>query len=113
MIVTSLGGYNYYVTCIDDHSQKTWIYFLKTMKSEEVLNEFMEFKAQVENMSRRRIEILRLDNGGEYTSTKFNDFCKEVGIERELTNPYNPQQNGVAERKNQTIVEESKVMIHD
>ena len=64
-------------------------------------------------MSGKRIKILRSDNGGEYTSTEFNDFCKEAGIRRELTVPYNPQQNGVAERKNRTIVEAAKAMIHD
>ena len=90
MTVTSLGGYNYYVTFIDDHSRKTWIFFLKTKESEEVLSKFKEFKAQVENLSGRKIKILRFDNGGEYTSTEFNDFCKEAGIKRELTVPYNP-----------------------
>ena len=90
-----------------------WIYFLKTKESEEVLSKFKEFKAQVKNLSGKRIKILRSDNGGEYTSTEFNDFCKEAGIRRELTVPYNPQQNGVAERNNRTIVEASKAMIHD
>ena len=113
MTVTSLCGYNYDVTFIDDHSWKTWIYFLKTKESEELLSKFKEFKAQVENLSGRRIKILRSDNGGEYTSTEINDFCKEAGIKRELTVPYNPQQNGVTERKNETIVEASKAMIHD
>ena len=87
------------MTFIDDYSQKTWIYFLKTKESEEVLGKFKEFKAQVENLS--RIKILRSDNGGGYTSTEFNDFCKEAGIKRELIVPYNPQQKGVAERKKQ------------
>ena len=64
-------------------------------------------------MLRNRIKILRSDNGGEYTSTKFNDFCKEAGIKRELTVPYNPQPNKVAERKNGTIVKVAKAMIHD
>ena len=45
MTVTSLGGYNYYVTFLDDHSRKTWIYFLKTKEFEEVLKKFKEFKA--------------------------------------------------------------------
>ena len=66
MTVASLGGYHYYVTFIDDYSRKTWIYFLKTKESEEVLNKFKEFKAQVENFLGKRIKILRLDNG--YTS---------------------------------------------
>jgi len=56
---------------------------------------------------------LRLDNGGEFTSNEFNKICKKAGIKRELTSPYNPQQNGVAERKNRTITEAVKAMIHD
>ena len=104
MTVASLGGYHYYVTFIDDYSRKTWIYFLKTKESEEVLSKFKEFKAQVENLLGKRIKILRSDNGGEYTSTEFNDFSKEARIKRELTIPYNPQPNKVVERKNRTIV---------
>ena len=57
--------------------------------------------------------MLRSDNGGEYTSKEFMNFFKYVGIKRELTTPYNPQQNGVAERKNITIMEVVKTMIHD
>ena len=57
--------------------------------------------------------ILRSDNGGKYTSEEFVNFCRDVGIKRELTTPYNPQQNGVAERKNRTIMEVVKTMIHD
>ena len=113
MTVASLVGYHYYVTFIDDYSQKTWIYFLNNKESEEVLSRFKDFKAQVENLLGKRIKILRSNNGGEYTSTKLNDFYKEAGIKRELIVPYNPQQNGVAERNNRTIVEASKSMIHD
>jgi transposase InsO family protein len=61
----------------------------------------------------KKIRFLRTDNGGKYTSIDFNDFSKEVGIKRELTVPYNPQQNGVVERKNKSIVEVVKEMIHD
>jgi hypothetical protein len=57
--------------------------------------------------------IFASDNGGEYTSKEFVNFCKDVGIKRELTTPYNPQQNGVAERKNRMIMEAVKTMIHD
>jgi hypothetical protein len=67
----------------------------------------------VENLSGRKIKILMSDNGGEYTSNEFGRFCRDVGIKRELTTPYNPQQNGVAERKNRTIMEALKTMIHD
>jgi hypothetical protein len=80
---------------------------------DEVFSKFKEFKALIENLSERNIKTLRSDNGGEYTSKEFVKFCKYVGIKRDLTTPYNPQQNGVAERKNGTIMEAVKTMIHD
>jgi hypothetical protein len=79
----------------------------------EVFSKFKEFKSLIENISKRKIKVLRSDNGREYTSKEFVNYCKEVGIKRELTTPYNPQQNGVAERKNRTIMEAVKIMIHD
>jgi hypothetical protein len=108
---SSISGYVYYVSFIDDYSRKTWIYFLKS--KDEVFSKFKEFKALIENISERNIKILRSDNGGEYTSKEFVRFCRDVGIKRELTTPYNPQQNDVAERKNRTIMEAVKTMIHD
>jgi transposase InsO family protein len=111
MTMPSLGNCVYYVLLIDDYSQKTCIYFLKS--KDKVLNKFQEFKALVENLSERKIKVLRSDNGGEYTSNEIKDFSREAGIKRELTTPYNPQQNGVAERKKRLIVEAAKVMIHD
>jgi hypothetical protein len=111
MTVSSLNRYLYYVLFINDHSRKTWIYFLKT--KDGVLARFQEFKAQVENLAKRKIKVLRSDNGGEYTSKDFSDFCIEAGIKREYTVPYNPHQNGVAERNNKTIIEATKAMIHD
>ena len=56
---------------------------------------------------------MRSDNRGEYESNEFDDFCREAGFKKELTVPYNPQQNGVAERKNRTICEAAKAMITD
>jgi transposase InsO family protein len=108
---SSISGYVYYVSFIDDYSRKTWVYLLKS--KDEVFSKFKEFKALIENISERNIKILRSDNGGEYTSKEFVNYCKDVGIKRELTTPYNLQQNGVAERKNKTIMEAVKTMIHD
>lgn len=56
---------------------------------------------------------LRSDNSGEYVSQEFKDFCAVEGIKRELTTPHNPQQNGVAERKNRMIVGAAWAMLHD
>ena len=108
---TYLSGYEYYFTFIDDYSIKTWIYFLKTKN--EVFSKFKEFKALIENHSEIRIKTIRTYNGEEYTSKEFESFCKEDRIKRELTTPYNPQHNGFGERKNRTIMEAVKTMIHD
>ena len=107
----SLSGYEYYVLFIDDHSRRTWIYFLKTKS--EVFKRFQEFRALVETQTGRKIKSLRSDNGGEYTLGEFVDYCAEAGIRREFTVPYNPQQNGVAERKNRSIIGAAKAMLHD
>ena len=113
MSLPSISGFLYYVIFVDFFSRKTWIYFLKCKESEEIVSKFKEFKTITKNSSRKKIKVMRIDNGKEYTSTIFKDLFKLVGIKREFTVPYNPQQNGVAERKNITIVEAARVMIFD
>lgn len=80
---------------------------------DEVFTKFKEFKVEVENLTERRITILRSDNGGEHKSKEIIAFCKDFGIKRELIVPCNPEQNGVAERKNGSIEESVKTMLHD
>jgi hypothetical protein len=79
----------------------------------EVFGKFQEFKAEIENLTNKKIKILRIDNGGEYTSKEFVAFCKSTGIRRELIVRHNPQQNGVAERKNRSIEEIVKALLSD
>jgi hypothetical protein len=79
----------------------------------QVFSWFQEFKDFVENQTGKKIRFLRSDNGGEYTSKGFMDFCAGEGIRRELTVPYNPQQNGVAKRKNRAIVGAARARLHD
>ena len=103
MSSSSLSGYVYYVSFIDDFSRNTWIYFLKN--KDDVFNKFKEFKALIENHTEKKIKTFRSDNDGEFTSNEFKELCIDSGIKREFTTPYNPQQNVVAERKNRTIME--------
>ena len=77
----------------------------------EVFEAFKTFKAAVENESGRKIKALRSDRGGEFTSKEFQDFCARSGIRRFLTVPRSPQQNGVAERKNRTILDMARSML--
>jgi hypothetical protein len=89
MLVKYLGGSIYYVTFIDEYSRNTWLYLLKT--KDEVFIKFQEFKEEIENLTNKKIKILRIDNVGEYTSKEFVAFYKSVGIRMELTVPHNPQ----------------------
>ncbi|KAK2425636.1 hypothetical protein QL285_024397 [Trifolium repens] len=74
---------------------------------------FQKFKVMIENESNHKIQWLRTDRGGEYTSTTFNEFCDIHGIIRQLTSAYTPQQNGVSERKNRTIMNMVRCMLSE
>ncbi|KAL0345416.1 UNVERIFIED_CONTAM: Retrovirus-related Pol polyprotein from transposon TNT 1-94 [Sesamum radiatum] len=87
----------------------TWVYFVK--EKSEVFSIFRKFKASIEKQSGNAVKVLRTDRGGEFVSAEFNSFCEEMGIHRQLTTSYTPQQNGVAERKNRSLVEMAKSML--
>ena len=95
----------------DDFSRNTWIYFMKN--KDEVFRKFKEFKALIENHTEKKINTFRSDNGGEFTSNEFKRLCKDSRIKRELSTPYNTQQSGIEERKNITIMEATRAMLHD
>ncbi|KAE8727985.1 hypothetical protein F3Y22_tig00004899pilonHSYRG00012 [Hibiscus syriacus] len=77
----------------------------------EVFEVFKKFKAAVERESGRKIKSMRSDRGGEFTSREFQEFCEANGIRRPMTVPRSPQQNGVAERKNRTILDMARSML--
>ncbi|KAA0040677.1 pol protein [Cucumis melo var. makuwa] len=79
----------------------------------EVAHVFWKFKARVENESGCKIQIVRYDNGKEYSSAEFDKFCEDLGIKHQLTAPYTPQQNGVSERRNRYIMEMTICMLHE
>ena len=74
---------------------------------------FHTFKALVGNLTGKKIKILRTNNGTKYETNKFKKFCREARIKRETTTVYTPEQNGVVERKNRTIVEAARAMLCD
>ena len=80
---------------------------------DEVFNKFKEFKVLIDNHTEKKIKNFRSDNGIEFTSNEFKELCKDSGIKRALPTPYNPQHNGIEERKNRTIMEDARVMLHD
>ncbi|KAJ0448763.1 putative RNA-directed DNA polymerase [Helianthus annuus] len=111
MQVPSLGNSFYYLLFIDDLTRMCWVYFV-THKS-EVFTKFRLFKAMVERECERSIKVLRSDRGGEFCSVEFNRFCEQAGIKRELTVAYTPQHNGVVERKNRTVMNLARSMLHE
>ena len=106
--VSSLGGSKYYVTFIDDATRKTWVYCIQ--KKFDVLNTFKKWKDLVENETGKKLKCLRSDNGGEYFSKEFDNYCSYNGIRRQKTVPGTPQENGVSERMNMTIMERVRCM---
>ncbi|KAJ8751984.1 hypothetical protein K2173_000730 [Erythroxylum novogranatense] len=79
----------------------------------DVANVFWKFKTWVENQSDCKLHTIRSDNGKEFVNETFDKFCEEAGIEHQLTTPYTPQQNGVSERKNRSIMEMTRCMLHE
>ncbi len=106
--VESHGGCRYFVTFIDDYSRKVWVYFLK--KKDEVFGKFKEWKTMIEKRTGKQVKTLRTDNGLEFCNTPFDEFCKKEGIVRHHTVRHTPQQNGVAERMNQTLLQRARCM---
>ena len=78
--VSSLSVSNYYVTFINDATRKTWVYCIQ--KKYDVFNTFKKWKALVENEIGKKLKCLRLDNGGEYCSKEFDNYCPYHGIRR-------------------------------
>jgi len=111
MNAKSIGGAEYFLTFIDDKTRYVWVYPLK--HKSQVFDRFREWKALVENASGQKLKVLRTDNGGEYTSIKFEEFLKSEGVRHECTIPKTPEQNGVAERLNRTLVETVRSMLID
>ena len=100
---TSIEGNHYFLSFIDDYSRRYWVYTMKHKR--EVLDLFVEWKKNMEKNTGRKIKVLRSDNGGEYTSDPFLQLCRNEGIERHFTVRETPQQNGMAERMNKTLLE--------
>ena len=107
----SRGKAEYFLTLIDDYTHYTWVYALQ--RKSQVFEYFVKWKSLIEKSSGVRMKTLRTDNGGEYTSTEFKEYLAKEGIRHDLTVPKNPEQNGVAERMNRTLVESVRSMLAD
>ncbi|GJY65504.1 putative ribonuclease H-like domain-containing protein [Tanacetum coccineum] len=109
--VSSLMHKKYCLVVIDDYSRFSWVFFLTTKdETSEILKFFIK---EVENLVDKKVKIIRSDNGTEFKNKVMDDFCREKGIKREYSVARTPQQNGVAERKNRTLIEAARTMLAD
>lgn len=99
----------YFITFIDNFSRFTYVYLMKN--KDQAFDMFKIYKSEVENKKEKRIKVLRTDRGGEYFPIEFSIFCEENGILHQTSAPSTPQQNGLAERKNRTLVEMVNAML--
>ncbi|GKC04591.1 putative ribonuclease H-like domain-containing protein [Tanacetum coccineum] len=101
----------YCLVVTDDYSRFTWVFFLTTKdETSEILKRFIK---EIENLVDKKVKIIRSDNGTEFKNKVMDDFCREKGIKREYSVARTPQQNGVAERRNRTLIEAARTMLAD
>nr|GEV39784.1 ribonuclease H-like domain-containing protein [Tanacetum cinerariifolium] len=111
---TSVSSLNHKLYCLvvtDDFSRLTWTFFLRT--KDETSSILRNFITEIENLKDLKVKIIRCDNGGEVKNEEINELCTKKGIRREFNNARTPQQNGVAERRNRTLIEAARTMLAD
>ncbi|GJP61920.1 hypothetical protein CLOP_g19034 [Closterium sp. NIES-67] len=106
----SLSGSRYFLTIVDDHTRAVWVYPLKS-KGEVAAAVLKEWMPRAQRECGHKVKVIRSDNGGEFIGADFEGELKRKGIQHQLTVPYNPQQNGVAERFNRTLQEGARTLL--
>ncbi|GKB62114.1 retrovirus-related pol polyprotein from transposon TNT 1-94, partial [Tanacetum coccineum] len=100
----------YTLVIVDEYSRYTWVFCLK--KKSDAADCIMSFIRKMENLNEVRVKELRSDNGTEFRNHKLEEFCDEKGISQNFSSPCTPEQNGVAERRNRTLIEAARTMLN-
>ncbi|KAM0824008.1 hypothetical protein ACQ4PT_016362 [Festuca glaucescens] len=103
------GGRRYFLLLVDDLSRYMWVVLLGSKG--EAADAIRRSQVAAEAECGRKLRVLRTDNGGEFTATEFASYCADEGIQRHYSAPYSPQQNGVVERRNQTVVGMARALL--
>jgi transposase InsO family protein len=101
----------HFITFVDDYTRYVWAYGIENKKAATVKAVFDTWKAEVEKQSGKELKALRTDGGGEYEK-ELDRYLKAMGIHHQVTAPYTPQSNGVAERINRTLLEMMRSMLY-
>jgi hypothetical protein len=107
----SIGGNKYGFVIVDGYSRYTWVFFMKDKS--KVHEIFKKFATRAQNEFDMKIKRVRSDNGTEFKNTNIEEYLDEEGIGHELSVPYTPQQNGIVERKNRTLIEAARTMLDE
>ncbi|GJX21179.1 retrovirus-related pol polyprotein from transposon TNT 1-94 [Tanacetum coccineum] len=100
----------YTLVIVDEYSGYTWVFCLK--KKSDAADCIMSFIRKMENLNEVRVKELRSDNGTKFRNHKLEELCDEKGISQNFSSPYIPEQNGVADRRNRTLIEAAKTMLN-
>jgi transposase InsO family protein len=103
------GGRRYFLLLIDDLSRYMWVMILGSKG--EAVNAIRRVQVAAEAECDRKLRVLRTDNDGEFTAAEFASYCADEGVQRHYSVPYSPQQNGVVERRNQTVVGMARALL--
>ncbi|GJX74434.1 putative ribonuclease H-like domain-containing protein [Tanacetum coccineum] len=109
--VSSLMNKKYCLVVTDDYSRFTWVFFLAS--KDETSGILKSFITEIENLVDKKVKIIRCDNGTEFKNRVMSEFCEKKGIKKEFSVARTPQQNGVAERRNRTLIEAARTMLAD
>jgi transposase InsO family protein len=105
----SIGGSKYGLVIVDDFSCFTWVFFLQDKS--ETQGTLKRFLRRAQNEFEVKVKKIRSDNGSEFKNLKVEEYLDEDGIKHEFFAPYTPQQNGVVERKNKTLINMARTML--
>jgi transposase InsO family protein len=103
------GGRRYFLLLVDDLTRYMWVVVLRSKG--EAANAIRRAQAVAEAECGRKLRVLRTDNGGEFTTVEFASYCADEGVQRHYSMSYSPQQNGVVERRNQTVVGMARALL--
>nr|GFB61186.1 retrovirus-related Pol polyprotein from transposon TNT 1-94 [Tanacetum cinerariifolium] len=100
----------YTLVIVDEYSRYTWVYFLR--KKSQAPKMIMSFIRMVEYQNDVKVKQIRIDNGTKFKNHKLESFCDKKVISQNFYSPYTPKQNGVAERKNRTLIKAARTMLN-
>ncbi|WVZ64034.1 hypothetical protein U9M48_013613 [Paspalum notatum var. saurae] len=109
--VASVSGKWYVLVVVDDFSRFSWVFFMEF--KDEAFGFVRDLVLRLRNESHKAMRAIRSDNGGEFRNSRFENFCRDLGLEHQFSSPYTPPQNGVVERKNRTLVEMARTMLDE